>query len=278
MEQLNEIGLSRLNKHTEDNRPLATISGFRYQDDSGKVLSIQENRARNAQIESELKRQNFGFMKVKGAYIEKDKEGNEVEVAEESFLVIGERGRGDAVKALVVTLGKKFGQDSILYRDDDGQAQLIATRADSFVGPVGTVQKLGRFIPKRIGDYYTKLKGDRKFTFKTLSEEFEPKQHLGFSDFRALSVIREVYLAENAHSDWVNQKNFKIRITLKPFNTQTEAEAHAERFKKSHKISNIDVHLLTKSNETYIIYAICPDRQTFKKLQQENAIHKVEAL
>lgn len=196
MEQLNEISLSRLYKHVEDNRPLATLSGYRYQDDSGRVLSIQENRTRNKEISSELKRQNYAYISVRGAYIEKDSEGKEVEVAEESFLVIGEMGKGDQLKALVVKLGKKYGQDSILYRDDQGQAQLISTRADSFVGPIGSVEKLGRFIPKQIGDYYTKLKGNRKFTFSTITEEFEARSHLGFSDFRALSVIREHYLRD----------------------------------------------------------------------------------
>ena len=194
MEQLNEIGLSRLYKHTEDNRPLATLSGFRYQDESGKVLTLQQNRARNAQIEVELKRQNFGFMKVKGAYIEKDKDGKEVEVAEESFLVIGETGKGDQLKKLVIALGKRYHQDSILFRDDDGQTQLISTRADSFVGPVGTIEKLGRFISKKIGDYYTKLKGNRQFTFSAITEEYQNRPVLGFAEHRAISVIREKFL------------------------------------------------------------------------------------
>jgi len=194
MEQLNEISLSRLYKHIEDKRPIATLSGFRYQDEDGSILTLQQNRARNAQIESELKRQNYGYMKVKGAYIEKGQDGKEVEVAEESFLVIGELGKGDQLKSLVVKLGKKFGQDSILYRDDNGKTQLISTRADSFVGPVGSTEQLGRFVPTQLGDYYTKLKGNRKFTFKAISESFEPVAHLGFSEFRALSVIREKFL------------------------------------------------------------------------------------
>lgn len=209
MEQLNEIGLSRLYTHIQQNRPLGTISGFRYQDDNGKVLTQQENQARNAQIESELRRQNYGFVKVKGAYVEKDAKGNPVEVSEDSFLVIGEQGKGDQLKAVLTILGKRFGQDSILYRDDQGNAQLISTRSDSFVGPIGSTQSLGKFVPTQIGDYYTKLKGNRKFTFdainegfgaryNSISDGFEAKYNLGFAGYRALCVIREKFIQENS--------------------------------------------------------------------------------
>lgn len=203
MEQLQEFSMGRVYKHMENNRPMAILTGFRYKDEQGNVLTLSQNRARNNKIKAELQKMNFGYVQVKGAYIERDNDtGEGVEVTEESLLVMGEVGKADELKAIAIKLGKKFNQDSIFFRDDKGQAMLISTRKDSFVGPIGSIDRLGRFVPKQIGDYYTKLKNTKgAFTFLNLTEEFESASHVGFMGFWGISNNRAKFMSESYEID-----------------------------------------------------------------------------
>lgn len=195
--RLDETSLSRLFKHVEDNRPIAMLSGHRYQDEDGNVMSKGQNRARNKEIEQILRGQNFGYTKVKGAYVETTKEGKKVEVTEDSFIIFGEIGADQKLKGVATKIGKKYNQESVFFRDGKGQAQLIATRGDTWMGAVGSVVGLGRFAPTKLGEYYTKLKGNRKFTFTSITEGFEPTDGMGFFGKWTVDVIRQQYIDED---------------------------------------------------------------------------------
>lgn len=195
-ELLNEFSMSRLVTYVQNNRPFVIMSGFRHADEDGNILSKKQNLRRNAQIKDALYKANFTFINVKGAYLEKDKNGKDVEVLEDSLLVLGEPGKADELKRICMNLGKKFHQDSIMYRDDQGQAKLISTRPDGRIGPVGAEEKLGRFVPKLIGQYYTKWR-NRPFTFLSLHEEFFAPSRLTFFEYWAVAENRKRFMAEN---------------------------------------------------------------------------------
>lgn len=163
---LDESSLSRIKSHVDNNRPLAIVTGFRGE------LSLADNRARNKAIKQLVRSFGLGFVQVKGAYVEKV-DGKPQEVFEESILIIGEPEKGDQLKELAVKIGKKYDQDSILFRSDDGKGMLISTRADSFVGPVGKEQVLdggGKWSIYKMGDYFTQMKGGRRFIFESADE------------------------------------------------------------------------------------------------------------
>lgn len=185
---LNEISLSRLRTHLEDNRPIAILTGHRAE------RSQQENKKRNDEIKDLIRRTGYGFVPVKGAYIEKV-DGKPVEVKEDSILIIGEQGKGDELERLAKKIGIKYEQDSVLFRDDKGSTVLISTRSDSFVGPIGSKSNLGRWAPNKESEYFTQMKNGSKFMFESIGD-FLRKPITGFAEKMASEVVKNNYLKE----------------------------------------------------------------------------------
>lgn len=66
-------------------------------------------------------------------------------------------------------MGKKYQQDSILFIDSNGNAEWVGTRKDSYCGGINQTIPYGKFHPKLIGDYYTKI-GKKHFSFTDITE------------------------------------------------------------------------------------------------------------
>ena len=92
--------------------------------------SPKENKARAKQLDKDIRGKGLGgATKATGRYTEKDdKTGKETKVKERSHIVSsGKKGKRKFKKA-IKSLGKKYGQDSVLIQKKKGTAGLTATR------------------------------------------------------------------------------------------------------------------------------------------------------
>ena len=92
--------------------------------------SPKENKARAKQLDKDIKGKGLpGATKATGRYTEKDdKTGKETKVRERSHIVSSGKKGKRAFKKAVKSLGKKYGQDSVLVQKKKGTAGLTATR------------------------------------------------------------------------------------------------------------------------------------------------------
>ena len=137
--QLDESSLSRI-KSKSDKGGIATLSGSR--DDKSK----KENKARAKQLDKDIKGKGLpGATKVTGSYVEKGDDGKEKKVKERSHVVTSGKKGKRAFKKAVKSLGKKYGQDSVLT-----QTKKTGTLSATRKGGLGKKKniKLGKFKPQ----------------------------------------------------------------------------------------------------------------------------------
>ena len=138
-EFLEESSLSRI-KSKSDKGGIATMSASRAD------KSAKENRARAKQLDKDIKGKGLpGATKVTGSYVETGDDGKEKRVKERSHVVsAGKKGKR-AFKKAVKSLGKKYGQDSVLT-----QTKKTGTLSATRKGGLGKKKniKLGKFKPQ----------------------------------------------------------------------------------------------------------------------------------
>ena len=142
-EFMQESSLSRI-KSKSDKGGIAILSASR--GDKSK----KENQARAKQLDKDIKGKGLpGATKVTGSYMEKDKKtGEEKKVKERSHVVSsGKMGKRKFKKA-VKSLGKKYGQDSVLTQTKK-TGTLSATRKGGLGKKPRDKRKLGS--TKRVG-------------------------------------------------------------------------------------------------------------------------------
>ena len=141
-EFLEESSLSRI-KSKSDKGGMATMSASRGD------KSAKENRARAKQLDRDIKGKGLpGATKVTGSYVEKGDDGKEKRVKERSHVgTAGKKGKR-AFKKAVKSLGKKYGQDSVLT-----QTKKTGTLSATRKGGLGTKPKDKRPLgsTKRVG-------------------------------------------------------------------------------------------------------------------------------
>ena len=122
-EFIHESSLSRVVSKSKKGGT-AILSGSRA--DKSKA----ENKARAKQLDKDIKGKGLpGATKATGRYTEKDdKTGKETKVRERSHIVSSGKKGKRAFKKAVKSLGKKYGQDSVLVQKKKGTAGLTATR------------------------------------------------------------------------------------------------------------------------------------------------------
>ena len=138
-EFMQESSLSRI-KSKSDKGGMAILSGSR--GDKSK----KENKARAKQLDKDIRGKGLpGATKVTGSYVEKDKSGKETKVKERSHVVTsGKMGKRKFKKA-VKSLGKKYGQDSVLTQTKKS-GRLMATRKGGLGKSKGI--GVGKFKPQ----------------------------------------------------------------------------------------------------------------------------------
>lgn len=159
--QLHESSLSRIYQHSQESN-IGMITAYRGQ------YSKQQNEKRNSDLVSDIRSAGFGFVSVQGFYIENPGTPKEQKVSENSFLVISSANDSGRLKAFLQRSGAKYDQDSVLYKDaSSDDATLIGTASGRWPG-LNTEVKVGTWHANKIGDYYTKMKGHRTFTFESV--------------------------------------------------------------------------------------------------------------
>ena len=148
-EFLEESSLSRI-KSKSDKGGMATMSASRGD------KSAKENRARAKQLDRDIKGKGLpGATKVTGSYVEKGDDGKEKKVKERSHVVTSGKKGKRAFKKAVKSLGKKYGQDSVLTQTKK-TGTLSATRKGGLgkkpknKRPLGSTKRvgLGKFKPQ----------------------------------------------------------------------------------------------------------------------------------
>ena len=161
--QLDESSLSRI-KSKSDKGGIATMSASRAD------KSKKENKARAKQLDKDIKGKGLpGATKVTGSYVEKGDDGKEKKVKERSHVVTSGKKGKRAFKKAVKSLGKKYGQDSVLTQTKK-TGTLSATRKGGLgkdsQGKDVKRAKAGTLRPGR-----TSAQGDTKIKGKTFTYE-----------------------------------------------------------------------------------------------------------
>ena len=161
-EFMQESSLSRI-KSKSDKGGMATMSASRAD------KSAKENRARAKQLDKDIKGKGLpGATKVTGSYVEKGDDGKEKKVKERSHVVTSGKKGKRAFKKAVKSLGKKYGQDSVLTQTKK-TGTLSATRKGGLKDNQGKNikrAKAGKFKPGK-----SSPEGDTQIKKKTFTYE-----------------------------------------------------------------------------------------------------------
>lgn len=153
--------LSRIWQHSNESN-IGMITAYRGEFD------VKQNNARNKELASLIRQAGFGYVQVTGFYIENLGQNDERKVQEKSFLVMSSATDSSKLRDFLIKMGIKFNQDSIFYKDaSKDKGVLIGTASGRWPGMKVEVVA-GKFTPQKLGTYYTKMKGDRKFTFESV--------------------------------------------------------------------------------------------------------------
>lgn len=159
-QQLHEASLSRIWQHTRESN-MGIITAYRGEFD------IRQNEKRNKELMSAIRSAGFGFIPVTGFYVENPGQEDEQKVQEKSFVVLSSSNDSGKLRTFLIKMGIKFNQDSVLYKDASvDKASLIGTAQGRWPGLNNQVE-VGKFVPQKIGTYYTKMRGHRTFVFES---------------------------------------------------------------------------------------------------------------
>ena len=180
----------------KDDKPFAAMTAFR------KSCSKKENLQNNKVLKSLVKSADFGFVEVIGSYPEPQDDGEVVVVKKNSIFIFGKRSDDEEVlKKLVKQLGKKYEQDSVLFKYSSGKVVLMYMdgRSDAVLD--------GVFHPNKIGDYMSRMKDDKTFTIESMKEE--PESNAFYMERMIRQKFRDSILTnENAVEEKLSKMTF----------------------------------------------------------------------
>jgi hypothetical protein len=120
-----------------------------------RELAPAENEARDAELRNEIRRC-FGLLCLRGRYIENYRLPCARPMDEHDYLVIGNEDDSGNLKGFLRKYGRKYGQESVIYKGYYRDAHLHALRNLPRLGMNdGDSKSLGRFHPKRLGVLHT---------------------------------------------------------------------------------------------------------------------------
>lgn len=171
---LTESSLSRVLDHVK-NRNMGIITAHRHDTTLSSDENTTKNKQNNEKLKKDIRDNGFGYIHVKGRFIENHGTPEARPVDEHSFIVVAKPDHADKLKEFLKTHGQKYNQDSILFKKhDEDHVNLIGTsHRDSWLKH-GEESSVGQFHPSRMGEFHSLLKGNRPFAFGESVQETSP--------------------------------------------------------------------------------------------------------
>ena len=159
--------LARVLRHFQKSE-VAIMTAFRARDEEGNILDLPSNRKRNNQLIADIKSAGYAYFPVKGVYPEVNPQTKEKEmVHEESIFIIDAKNQNavGGLKEFVIGQGRKWNQDSVIFKPAGEDAMLIGTNDDAGWIKNGEVVVIGQEKFNQPADIFIKMKGGRQFQF-----------------------------------------------------------------------------------------------------------------
>jgi len=205
---LDESSIGRIHQHVVSN---PKVKNWGVVTASRGELTPAENKQRNKELENDLRKMGYGFVHVDGMWQECRKPDTEykdcpddmkVPTAEKSLFI------PNISQEHIQSLGKKYQQDSVLFADAKTKAKGEATFIDS---KSGEAFNIGKFSPGKVAQGYSKLKGNKVFTFEP---EAEPKVEPKKDDMKLKSLLPKGILDKTVKNPDTG-KMIKVKSALK---------------------------------------------------------------
>jgi hypothetical protein len=185
--ELDEESMGRIYQHVVSNpktKSWAVITASRGEN------TPAENARKNKELENDLRKMGLGFVHADGMWRECKNRSIEYKDCPEELRVPSPEKVlfiPNIPKDKAVALGKKYEQDSVLFADEETKANGEATFIDS---KSGESFNIGKFTPGKIAQGYTKMKGDKVFTFLQPGEKgITPKEQPKKTDMKLKSLV-----------------------------------------------------------------------------------------
>ena len=181
---LTEASLGRIHQHYQNSghKSFAVLTSWR------GAMGKNENVHRFSKLKADVRSQGYGFNHMTG--VGEEENGG---VSKEPSLFVHGMSYHHAVEH-----GKKHDQHSIIYSGPEtkGEVHLVHLKDDGDK-KVGDHTNLGKFHPKKIGQYYSKIR-NRNFTFAEEIKGWKYEgENVGEAEVLALQVKR--LIEERAH-------------------------------------------------------------------------------
>lgn len=184
---INEATFSKLYRNMQD-KTVGILTAYR------QGYSSNVNKQRNKELEQDLRSAGLGFNKVTGFY----KEAGEDTVSQETSIVVYTDKDKEWLKNLLVKLGDKYEQDSILIVDKENGAFLVGATGNDVNLPKGKEIPIGKFTPSKVADIYSKMGKD--------SFVFESKNVESMCDAYARRLVEDKHVHEGDSFDTFTEK------------------------------------------------------------------------
>ena len=219
-----ESKLSRVFQYVEDDKKdFGVLSAFR------GANSEKENVAKHEELKKAIRAMGYGYIELRGGY-----KGDEGFNEELSILV------PNIKKNEIVSLGRKFGQHSVMYKNDQ-DFYYIGTNEEAGIGKVlmkfkkGAGQENLELAKHKVVDFFSQLKkgahSDKKFVFTAKDET--PNEGESAADQHAAKTHKAGDVWKTSSGLW-GAKNAQGEYEY--FNDQPAAKKYAKNTKKGLKI------------------------------------------
>jgi len=219
-----ESKLSRVFQYVEDDKKdFGVLSAFR------GANSEKENVAKHEELKKAIRAMGYGYIELRGGY-----KGDEGFNEELSILV------PNIKKNEIVSLGRKFGQHSVMYKNDQ-DFYYIGTNEEAGIGKVlmkfkkGAGQENLELAKHKVVDFFSQLKkgghADKKFVFNAKDET--PNEGESAADHHAVTTHKAGDVWKTSSGLW-GAKNAQGEYEY--FDDQSAAKKYAKNTKKGLKI------------------------------------------
>ena len=219
-----ESKLSRVFQYVEDDKKdFGVLSAFR------GANSEKENVAKHEELKKAIRAMGYGYIELRGGY-----KGDEGFNEELSILV------PNIKKNEIVSLGRKFGQHSVMYKNDQ-DFYYIGTNEEAGIGKVlmkfkkGAGQENLELAKHKVVDFFSQLKkgphSDKKFVFTAKDET--PNEGESAADQHAATTHKPGDVWKTSSGLW-GAKNAQGEYEY--FDDQPSAKKYAKNTKKGLKI------------------------------------------